>query len=116
MSHCLFVYFIGKQPIRFLFWQPNEQHRARQKFGKRFAGYSPLELLQIEHVFLKGCGYEMPFHHSNKKPHNPTDKDILFNGLSAVVTFLCKLDNIPDVMDPSTLFNYKTSVGLKALA
>ena len=86
---------------------------VNQKFGKRFNGFSPIELLQIEHTFLKGCGYEMPFHHSNKKPHNPTDKDILFNGLSAVVTFLCKLDNIPDVMDCNALFNYQSSTESK---
>jgi hypothetical protein len=80
---------------------------VNQNFGKRFNGYSPLELLQIEAEFLKGCGYQLPFHHKNKKPENPTDKDVLFMGLSAVVTFLCHLDQIPDVMDCSELFQYK---------
>jgi hypothetical protein len=80
---------------------------VNQNFGKKFNGYSPIELLQIEAEFLKGCGYQLPLHHKNKKPKNPTDKDVLFMGLSAVVSFLCQLDNIPDVMDCSELFQYK---------
>jgi hypothetical protein len=79
---------------------------VNQNFGKTFNGYSPLELLQIEAEFLKGCGYQLPFHHKNKKPKDPTDKDVLFLGLSAVVTFLCHLDQLPDVMDCSELFKY----------
>jgi hypothetical protein len=79
---------------------------VNQNFGKRFNGYSPIELLQIEAEFLKGCGYQLPFHHKNKKPKDPTDKDVLFLGLSAVVTFLCHLDQLPDVMDCSELFKY----------
>lgn len=79
---------------------------VNQKFGKRFNGYTPLELLQIEIAFLRGCGYQLPLHHKNHKPENPKQPDTLFSGLQAVVGFLCKLDNIPDVMDCSELFNY----------
>jgi len=44
--------------------------------------------------------------HYNHKPNNPTNKDRLFNGLSAVVAFLCKLDNIDNVMDYSKIFEF----------
>ncbi|MCB0461583.1 MAG: Na(+)-translocating NADH-quinone reductase subunit F [Flavobacteriaceae bacterium] len=80
---------------------------VNQKIGKRFNGYTPYELLQIEAVFLKACNYELPFHHQNKKPKNPTDKDVLFKGLSAVVSFLCQLDGIDNVMDYSKIFKLK---------
>ena len=82
----------------------NYTGRIHQNLGRRFNGYSPLELIQIESTFLKGCGYELPFHHKNKRPNNPTDKEVLFNGLCAVVEFLCKLDAIENVMDYRNLF------------
>ncbi len=78
-----------------------------QRLGRRFNGYTPKELLEIERVFLKACGYKIPLHYKNEKPKNPTDKEILFNGLCAVVTFLCELDNIPDVMNLSKLFKHE---------
>ncbi|WP_223032871.1 Na(+)-translocating NADH-quinone reductase subunit F [Hanstruepera marina] len=79
---------------------------VNQKLGKKFNGYSPLEILQIEQAFLKGCGYALPLHHKNPKPNNPTDPDNLFKGLSSVIEILCKLDDIPNVMDCSKLFSY----------
>ncbi|HCY80699.1 MAG TPA: Na(+)-translocating NADH-quinone reductase subunit F [Xanthomarina gelatinilytica] len=83
---------------------------VNQNFGKTFNGYSPLELLHIEAQFLKACGYQLPLHHNNKKPKNPTDKEVLFLGLSAVVQFLCKLDNMPDVMDCNQLFQFQPQI------
>ncbi|KAB1069064.1 Na(+)-translocating NADH-quinone reductase subunit F [Tamlana haliotis] len=84
--------------------------KVHQSLGRKFNGYSPIELLQIEHVFLEACGFKTPLHHSNQKPINTADKDILFQGLYAVVTLLCKLDHIPNVMDYTKLFenNEKT--------
>ncbi len=79
--------------------------RVNQEFGKRFNGYSPLELLEIEAMFLKACGYELPLDHKNRKPTNPTHKDTLFKGLSAVIAYLCELDDIENVMDYSQLFS-----------
>lgn len=81
---------------------------VNQKFGKRFNGYSPHELLQIEAIFLKACGYQLPLHHNNIRPENPTDKHLLFKGLSAVIEFLCKLDGVSNVMDYSKLFEIRT--------
>jgi len=85
---------------------------VHQKLGRKFFGYSPLELLEIEAVFLKGCGYSLPLHH-NRRPENPTDKDILFKGLCAVVSLLCKLDNVEDIMDHSKLFDFENQNNFK---
>ncbi|WP_242155380.1 Na(+)-translocating NADH-quinone reductase subunit F [Aestuariivivens sediminis] len=79
--------------------QLNYIGRVNEVFDKRFNGYSPSELLQIEATFLKACGYQLPLHHKNKKPKNPTAKDNLFKGLSAVISYLCYLDNIDNFMD-----------------
>lgn len=77
---------------------------VHQNLGRTFNGYSPLELLKIEAAFLKGCGYELPLHHKNKRPHDPTNKDTLFNGLNEAIKVLCIFDNIEDVMNYSNLF------------
>ncbi|CDF78212.1 conserved hypothetical protein [Formosa agariphila KMM 3901] len=80
--------------------------QVHQNLGRTFNGYSPIELLHIEATFLKGCGYIIPLHHKNKRPKHVTDKDVLFLGLTAVVSYLCELDKRHDVMDCTTLFNY----------
>lgn len=79
---------------------------VNQKFGKRFNGYTPSELLQIEAAFLRGCGYSLPLHHKGFRPSDPQDKEVLFNGLCEVISCLCRLDGIDDVMDYSILFNF----------
>ena len=66
---------------------------VHQNFGRKFNGYSPIQLLNIESEFLKGCGYVGPLNGKCKKPKNPLDKDTLFNGLYFVVSYLCKIDN-----------------------
>ncbi|MCF7560566.1 Na(+)-translocating NADH-quinone reductase subunit F [Sabulilitoribacter multivorans] len=81
--------------------------KVHQTLGRKFNGYSPLELLQIEATFLKACGYQLPLHHKNKKPKSSADKEALFNGLTAVMEYLCKLDNINNIMDYSKLFEFE---------
>ena len=81
--------------------------RVHQRLGRKFNGYSPLELLQIEKIFLESCGFITPLSHYNQKPLNPTNKDVLFNGLSAVVDFLCQLDNIENGMNYSKIFEFE---------
>ena len=78
--------------------------KVHQNLGRKFNGYTPLEILKIEKVFLEACGFKTPLCHYNKKPQNPTSNDVLFNGLDAVIDLLCSLDNIPNVMDYSKLF------------
>lgn len=88
---------------------------VNQKFGKRFYGYSPFELLNIEAVFLEGCGYSLPLDYRGARPKNSTDKDILFNGLSAVVEFLCALDGIENIMADQVYSGYlkRTNLALE---
>ena len=81
--------------------------RVHQRLGRKFNGYSPLELLQIEKIFLEACGFITPLSHYNQKPLNPTNKDVLFSGLCAVVDFLCKLDNIENGMNYSKIFEFE---------
>ena len=80
--------------------------RVHQKLGRKFNGYSPIELLQLESIFLKACGYSIPFGRFGNKPAEKLSKDILFKGLCATVEILCRQDNISNVMDYSQIFNY----------
>ncbi len=80
---------------------------VNQNFGRKLNGYTPMELLQIEAEFLKGCGYSLPLDPNRKKPKNPTDQETLFNGLCKTVEFLCKLDGVENVLDYSKLFEFK---------
>ncbi len=77
---------------------------VNQNFGRKFNGYTPLELLNIEAKFLKGCGYSIPLNRLGTKPKNPRDKDILFNGLCETIAFLCALDGVDNVMAYYELF------------
>ncbi len=77
---------------------------VNQNFGRTFNGYSPYELLRIESEFLRGCGYSGPLDRNCKKPKDPTNKDKLFEGLCSVVSYLCNLDGVFNVMDYSKLF------------
>ena len=79
---------------------------VHQNLGRTFNGYSPLELLKIEAAFLKGCGYRLSKSYCYK-PDLISDKTILFNGLCEVVSVLCQLDEIDDVMDYSSLFQFE---------
>ncbi len=78
--------------------------RVHQGLGRKFNGYTPKELLQIEKQFLDSCGFKTPLCHYNTKPKNPTSKETLFNGLVTVVELLCSLDNMPNLLDYSILF------------
>lgn len=82
--------------------------KVHQNLGRKFNGYTPLQLLTIEATFLKACGYNIPLHYKNDKPENPTDKDILFKGLCAVINYLCRLDGVKNVMDYSKFFEFDT--------
>lgn len=80
-----------------------------QKLGRRFNGYLPLELLQIERAFLKGCGYTFSKKNRLRKPNHTINENILFDGLCEVVAELCCLDGIKNVMDCKALFQYNLS-------
>ena len=82
---------------------------VNEKFGRKFSGYTPIELLTIEAVFLKGCGYSLPLNHKSNRPKNPTSKETLFSGLSAAISYLCELDGVENVMDYSKLFEFENN-------
>ena len=63
-----------------------------QNLNRKFNGYTPHELMQIETVFLEGCGYELPL---NYKFHRPSKNEInskLFLALDRTIDFLYALD------------------------
>ena len=82
---------------------------VNESFGRKINGYRPSELLQIEAVFLEGCGYSLPLTYKSQRPLDHTSKDILFDGLCAVVTFLCQIEGIPNIMNFEGLFNFQPS-------
>ena len=82
---------------------------VHQNIGRQFNGYSPIQLLQIESAFLKGCGYHFTAKQRLYRPKN-INKTILFNGLCDVVAQLCLLDGIDNIMDCSILFNFDTAI------
>ena len=81
--------------------------KVHQIIGRKFNGYTPLELLQIEATFLKACGYQIPLHFKHNKPEYPTDKDLLFNGLSQVISLLCDWEGVSNPMDYTQLFEFE---------
>jgi hypothetical protein len=89
--------------------QLNYVGKVHQTLGRKFNGYTPLELLQIESTFLEACGYELPINYKNKKPKDIENKEVLFKGVQAVIAFLCKLDNTANVMDYTKLFSFENN-------
>lgn len=85
--------------------QLNYVGKVHQSFGRTFNGYSPLELLHIEATFLKACGYQIPLRGTFRRK----DNDALFEGMSAVVQYLCTLDGISNVMDYQQLLSSQAS-------
>ena len=67
-------------------------------------GYSPSEIVRIEYVFLKAQGING---YMDIKDENAINKEYQFKGLCAVVKYLCELDDIPNVMEVQSLFEYE---------
>ena len=65
-------------------------------------GYSKKNLIKVEELFITGCVCQ-------------NSKEYQFKGLCAVVEYLCELDNIPNVMDYTSLFEYKDKIKELAL-
>ncbi|MAN59227.1 MAG: Na(+)-translocating NADH-quinone reductase subunit F [Flavobacteriaceae bacterium] len=75
---------------------------VHQRLGRTFQGYTPAQLLQVESIFLSACGFTASG--TRLSTRNKISKERLFQGLVAVVTYLCELDGVPNVMDYSKLF------------
>jgi len=83
--------------------------KVNELFGKKYYGYSPLELLRLEQEFLKGCGFQIPLDVRHSIPQKNVPNTVLFDGLCASVSYLCTLDKIPNVMDFGRLFDFQIS-------
>lgn len=70
------------------------------------SGYSAFELSMIETKFAYGVNYA----NGEDKGWTMETKETQFNGLCKVIEYLCELDNIPNVMDIQSLFEYKEEV------
>jgi hypothetical protein len=82
-------------------------------------GYSPIELMWVEMIFMFGripenCHPDKIISgHEKWRPDDwdaseiTNNKDIQFKALCAVIEYLCELDNIPNVMDYTCLFETK---------
>jgi len=79
--------------------------QLNENVNKRINGYSPSELLSIEAAFLKGCGYSLTSKNKLLKPAQIIDKEMMFQGLDAVVHYLCKLDGVENVMEQYKRFD-----------
>lgn len=79
--------------------------KVHEMLGRTFGGYTPSQLLAIEATFLKGCGYKLPLHFTTKPLFTTIEIQDQFNGLCAVVSLLCELDHINDVMSYTKLFD-----------
>ena len=75
-------------------YQLNYVGRVHEAMGRTFNGYSPSQLLQIERAFLRGCGYQLPLHHSHFTPTQPKDTDVLFEGLQAAIQVLYAMEGL----------------------
>ena len=89
-------------------------------------GYNRKELATIECLFIYGVKkYNRIFLFNNnidaldikQNPSlKPLQRELQFKGLCAVVEYLCELDNIPNVMDIQSLFEYENDAPKKQLA
>ena len=77
---------------------------VHEVLDKKFGGYKPSELMAIEKAFLEGCGYQTPLATQKKKPKNPTNRELLFDGLAATIEKLCALDGVENVLEITTAF------------
>lgn len=89
-------------PIKYL----SESGKEKAKIQ---SGYSHIELRQIESLFM--FGYKVNYKGTVLGRAEWADwrgtkleKESQFKGLCAVVEYLCELDNIPNVMDYTKLF------------
>jgi hypothetical protein len=84
-------------------------------------GYSKKELATIEYMFIYG-GSSLKFDNTISKYEvsegyktKQEQKELQFKGLCAVVEYLCELDNIPNVMEFTSLFDTENNKAINQL-
>jgi len=70
----------------------------------KISGYSSDELNRIEIAFMWGTRNKKDLIKHSHGIGTGVNKETQFKGLCAVVEYLCELDNIPNVMDYTKLF------------
>lgn len=78
--------------------------KVNEIMGRKINGYLPSELLHIERIFLQSCGYQVPLHKNNSAIKTPKNTEMLYEGLSGVISYLCALDGVANVMDITRVF------------
>jgi len=68
-------------------------------------GYSVLEIIEIECLFMSGVSV-MQYHKTGGVGYDENSKEDVFKGMCKVIEYLCELDNIPNVLDYTSLFEY----------
>ena len=92
---------------------------------KNRTGYNKTELAVIELLFIRGIkktGEPRRFE-NNITPFNIVccpklkikQKELQFKGMCAVIEYLCELDNVPNVMEIKSLFEYDNDAPEKQL-
>jgi len=75
-------------------------------------GYSSEELITIELLFMYGIKSFLDAELWEPKDVIPENKETVFNALSAVIEYLCELDNIPNIMEYKSLFETENKLEL----
>ena len=73
---------------------------VHQNLGRTYSGYSPLQLLEIESIFLRACGFALPLRRGSTAPELTDDQ--LYQALVVTVNHLCKLEGMNDIMSISS--------------
>lgn len=77
-------------------------------------GYSPKELRIIEEVFIT-LGKNKSAINDLTMSSDFEEREDQFKGLCAVIEYLCELDNIPNIMDYTSLFETENNKPIKEL-
>ena len=93
----------------------NENSRKNPEMVIKQSEYDLEELIIIEKLFMYGIKSKKNkiLFYNNIKSAN---KELQFKGLCAVVEYLCELDNIPNVMDIQSLFEYNGNIATRELS
>lgn len=74
---------------------------VHQNIGRTYKGYTPLQLLEIESVFLNACGFSLPLKRGSESPKITEDQ--LYFALMTTIRHLCKLEGIDSFMSLSPI-------------
>lgn len=123
-KHCAVGNMVGHDN-----WTGDGFFGCYDRVNSDYVGYSAFELAQVEHLFLYGTlgpKTEPKFENTISKGdvicgwrNIEEQKELQFNGLCAVVEYLCGLDGVENVMELQGLFEMddkgNAKVGIESL-